>query len=185
MNSSPGDRLRVPRSVALLIAAFVSSLFLVTSCTVSDDSTVDALGVDGAALTDQQAAAQVVDSARQIVTAAHLTDATGGYTFMSCKNESEPPYQAALYMNFRLPQTNSAKYLSDVAATLVAHGWTDAPSMSKHFGEKLTKDGVTSVFYRDVNDADVATMRLYGECRNMADHRNDNPAWTDVSDQLG
>jgi hypothetical protein len=103
MNSSPGDRLRVPRSVALLIAAFVSSLFLVTSCTVSDDSTVDALGVDGAALTDQQAAAQVVDSARQIVTAAHLTDATGGYTFMSCKNESEPPYQAALYMNFRLP----------------------------------------------------------------------------------
>jgi len=184
MNSSTGDRLPVPRSVALLIAAFVSSLFLVTSCTV-DDSTVDDLGADGAALTDQQAAAQVVDSARQIVTAAHLTDATGSYTFMSCKNENEPPYQAALYMNFALPQTNSAKYLSDVAAAMLAHGWTDAPSMSKHFGEKLTKDGVTSIVYRDVNDTDVATMRLYGECRNMADHRNDNPAWTDVSDQLG
>jgi hypothetical protein len=28
-------------------------------------------------------------------------------------------------------------------------------------------------------------MRLYGECRNTADHRNDNPAWTDITDKLG
>jgi len=28
-------------------------------------------------------------------------------------------------------------------------------------------------------------MRLYGECRNVADHRNDNPVWREVSDQLG
>ena len=25
-------------------------------------------------------------------------------------------------------------------------------------------------------------MRLYGECRNMGDHRNDNPAWTELTD---
>jgi hypothetical protein len=170
--------------VALLIAAFVSALFLVTSCTVSDDSTVDALGAEGAAPTDQQAAAQVVDSARQIVAVAHLTDATGGYTFLSCRNENEPPYQAAVYMSFRLPQTHSAKYLSDVTAAMVAHGWTDAPTMSKHFGQKLIKDGATSIFYRNVNDADFATMRLYGKCRNTADHRNDNPPWTDITDKL-
>jgi hypothetical protein len=28
-------------------------------------------------------------------------------------------------------------------------------------------------------------MRLYGECRNIADHRNDNPVWREVTDQLG
>jgi hypothetical protein len=173
------------RSVAVPIAAFVSSLVLVTGCMASNDSAIDALGADGLALTDDQAAAQVVDSARQIVAVAQLRDVTGGYSFMSCKNEDEPPYQAALYMTFRLPQTNSAKYLRDVAVAMVAHGWTDAPSMSRHFGEKLTKDGVTSIFYRNINDADFATMRLYGECRNTADHRNDNPAWTDITDKLG
>jgi len=28
-------------------------------------------------------------------------------------------------------------------------------------------------------------MRLYGECRNTADHRSDNPVWREVTDQLG
>jgi hypothetical protein len=116
---------------------------------------------------------------------AQLQEATGGHAFLSCKNESDPPYQAALYMNFRLPQTDSATYLRDVAAAMVAHGWADAPAMSKHFGEKLIKGGVTSILYRNVNDADFATMRLYGECRNKGDHRNDNPPWTDVTDHLG
>jgi hypothetical protein len=182
MNSGTGDWLRMPRSVALPIAALMTFLVLVTSCAASKDPALD---VEGPALTDEQAAAQVVDSARQIVTVARLRNVTGGYAFLSCKNESDPPYQAALYMNFRLPQTDSATYLREVAADMVAHGWTDAPAMSKHFGEKLTKDGVTSILYRNVNDADFATMRLYGECRNTADHRNDNPPWTDITDHLG
>ena len=68
---------------------------------------------------------------------------------------------------------------------MVAHGWTPAPAMGEHFGQKLTKDGVTAIFYRSGNNTDFATMPLYGECRNAADHRNDNPVWTEVTDQLG
>jgi len=68
---------------------------------------------------------------------------------------------------------------------MVAHGWTPAPAMGEHFGQKLTKDGVTAIFYRSGNNTDFASMRLYGECRNTADHRNDNPVWTEVTDQLG
>jgi hypothetical protein len=116
---------------------------------------------------------------------AQLQDATGGYAFVSCKNENEPPYQAAIYMSFRLPQSNSVKYLRDVAASMAAHGWTPAASMGEHFGQKLTKDGVTAIFYRSINDTGFATMRLYGECRNTADHRDDNPVWTEVTEQLG
>jgi hypothetical protein len=104
---------------------------------------------------------------------------------VSCTNVNEPPYQVAVYMNFRLPQSNSVRYLRDIAATMVAHGWTPAPAMGEHFGQKLTKDGVTAIFYRSDNNTDFATMRLYGECRNAADHRNDNPVWTEVTDQLG
>jgi hypothetical protein len=184
MNSRHGW-LRSPRSVVLLLAALATVLVAGAGFALLRDLRTDAVSLQGAPMTDAQAAAQVLASARQIVGMAQLHDATGGYAFVSCKNENEPPYQAAIYMSFRLPQSNSVKYLRDVAASMVAHGWTPAASMGEHFGQKLTKDGVAVIFYRSVNDTNFATMRLYGECRNTADHRNDNPVWTEVTDKLG
>jgi len=171
--------------VVLLLAALVTALVMGAALVSLRDLRADAVALHGEPMTDAQAAGQVVASAKQIVSLAQLQDATGGYAFVSCKNENEPPYQAAIYVSFRLPQSNSVKYLRDVAASMAAHGWTPAASMGEHFGQKLTKDGVTAIFFRSVNDTDFATMRLYGECRNTADHRNDNPAWTEVTDQLG
>jgi hypothetical protein len=184
MNSRDGW-LRSPRLVVLLLTALLAVLAVWTSLVWFSDRDAGAVELQGEPMTDAQAAGQVVDSAKQIVSAAGLQEATGGYAFVSCQNENEPPYQVAIYMKFRLPQSNSVKYLRDVAASMVTHGWTLAPAMGEHFGQKLTKDGVTAIFYRGVNDTDFATMRLYGECRTTADHRNDNPAWTEVTDQLG
>jgi hypothetical protein len=171
--------------VVLLLAALVTVLVVGAGSTWLRDQRADAVILQGAPMTDAQAAGQVLASARQIVHMARLQDATGGYAFVSCKNENDPPYQAAIYMSFRLPQSNSVKYLRDVAASMAANGWAVAASMGEHFGQKLTKDGVTAIFYRSVTDANFATMRLYGECRNTADHRNDNPVWTEVTEQLG
>jgi hypothetical protein len=174
--------LRSTQSVVLVLAALATVLALAAGLLWLSSERDGEMRLEP--MTDAQAAGQVVASAKQIVSAAQLRDATGGYSFISCKNASEPPYQATVYMNFRLPQPNSATYLRDVAASMVAHGWTPAPVMGEHFGHKLTKDGVTATFYRDGN-SDFATMRLYGECRNAGDHRDDNPAWTEVTDQLG
>jgi hypothetical protein len=184
MNSRDGW-LRSPRSVVLLLAALVTALVVGAGLVTLSDLRTDAVTLQGAPMTDAAAAGQVLASARQIVRMAQLLDATGGYAFVSCKNQNEPPYQAAIYMSFRLPQSNSVKYLRDVAASMASHGWAPAASMGEHFGQKLTKDGVTAIFYRSVNDTNFATMRLYGECRNTADHRNDNPVWTEVTDKLG
>ena len=184
MNSRDGW-LRSPRSVVLLLAALATALVIGAAFLSLRDRRADAVALDGAPMTDAQAAGQVVASAKQIVSLAQLQDATGGYAFVSCKNENEPPYQAAIYMSFRLPQSNSVKYLRDVATSMATHGWTRAPSMGEHFGQKLTKDGVTAIVYREGADAQFATLRLYGECRNVADHRNDNPVWREVTDQLG
>ena len=128
---------------------------------------------------DDQAAGQVISAARQVVAAARLQQATGGYSFVSCVNENEPPYQAALYMSFRLPHDDWVRYQRDVGSAMIARGWVDAPAMGEHFGRKLTNDGVTALLER--GNGAFATMRLYGECRNIADHRNDDPAWTEVS----
>jgi hypothetical protein len=177
--------LRSPRFVVLLLAALVAVLTVWASLVWFSDRDAGAVELQGEPMTDAQAAGQVVDSAKQIVSAAGLQEATGGYAFVSCQNGNEPPYQVAIYMKFRLPQSNSVKYLRDVAASMVTHGWTLAPAMGEHFGQKLIKDGVTAIVFRAANDTDFATMRLYGECRNAADHRNDNPAWTEITDQLG
>ena len=174
-----GERLRSPRYLALLWGALVVALvlgagFLVLVHRGSTDQRADAMS-------DEQAVAQVVDSARQIVSAAGLQDATGGYTFMSCESESQPPYQAAFYLTFHLPHSDWARRLRDIESAMTAHGWSESEAMGEHFGQKLTKDGVTSVFYPNTDGKDFASMRLYGQCRNMSDHRADNPAWIDVT----
>jgi hypothetical protein len=167
----------------LLVAALLTSLVLGTAFLVINNRSVDASSVrDG--LTDTQAAAEVVGSAKRIVKVAQLREATGGYAFVSCRNETEPPYQVALDMNFRLPQGDSSRYLHEVAAAMIADGWSNAPSLDENFGYKLTRNGVTSIFYRNPNDAGFGNMRLNGECRVSADHSHDNPVWTEVT-QLG
>ena len=177
---NPGDWIRSKQSMALLWAAMVMCLLLGVAFVVVNEPVVQAPNLSAEPLTDEQAAAQVVDAARQVVVVAPLREPAGGYAYVSCKNAYEPPYQAVLYLNFVMPQ-NNWRYLDDIATAMTAHGWTPAPTTAEHFGHKLTKDGVTAVMQRQSAGADVASMRLYGECRNTADHRNDNPAWTEVA----
>ncbi|HET7666815.1 MAG TPA: hypothetical protein VFK56_12265 [Mycobacterium sp.] len=176
---------RSQRYVVLVLTALVSVLAVAAVLLWLHDRSAGEVHLQGEPMTDAQAAGQVVASAKRIVSVARLQDASGGYAFVSCQNANEPPYQVTVYMNFGLPQHNSVKYLRDVAASLVAHGWTPAPVMDEHFGHKLTKDGVTAIIYRTGNDTNFAILRLYGECRNIADHRNDKPVWREVTDQLG
>lgn len=177
---SPGW-ISAPRSRGLLWAALVLSLVLGTALIVVDRREADAVDRHFVSMTDEQAAQQVIGAARQTVGAAHLRDATGGYTFVSCGSENGPPYQAAFHMSFGLPHSDWGRYLDDVASAMIADGWSDAPAKAEHFGRKLTSDGVIAVLQRNVDDPAFATLRLYGECRNTSDHRNDDPAWTEVS----
>ena len=177
--------LRSPRFVVPLLAVLVTAIVVGATVLWLTDRAAEQLPLQGDPLTDAQAAGQVVASAKQIVSIAQLHGATGGYAFMSCKNKNEPPYQVAFYLNFHLPQDDSVKYLRDVATAMAARGWSAAPAMGEDFGRKLTKDGVTAIFYGSNNDTGLATLRLYGQCRDTADHRNDNPVWTEVTDQLG
>jgi hypothetical protein len=176
---------RSQRYVVLTLAALIAMCAVAGALLWLTDRRAGEVHVQGEPMTDAQAAGQVVASAKQIVSAAQLREVSGGYAFVSCQNANEPPYQATVYLNFRLPQNNSVKYLRDVAASLAAHGWASAASTSEHFGQKLTKDGVTAIIYRSVDETDFATMRLYGECRITADHRSDNPVWREVTGQLG
>lgn len=174
------DWLRSRPARVLLAAALALSLILGAAFVVLGDQPAEAPVVQGEALTDEQAADQVVDAARVVVAAAGLKDAAGGYSFLSCSTGDGPPYQAVLHLTFALPQQGSARYLDGVAAAMTARGWRESPAAAEHFGHKLTAGGLMAELSRNTENRAVATLRMYGECRNTSDHRDD-PAWTEVS----
>lgn len=184
MSGGKGGWLQTAPAKALILAALILSLVLGSAFVVVNTSP-DAESGSGAPMTDEQSTGQVVESARQIVAAAQLREVSGTSIFLSCTSLHDPPYQAAVYLNFVLPERNPAKRIREIGTAMLAHGWQEAPSMGEHFGLKLTRDGVTSTFHENPDDPRFGTMRIYGECRNTSDHRNDNPAFTDITPQLG
>ena len=187
MNTGQPEWLRSPAARALMLASLATSAVLGIGFLVISTSRGAETGPLGGAqpMSDEEATTQVVGSAKQIVDAAGLRGVSGTSVFLSCTSLHDPPYQAAVYLNFALPETNSVKRIREVAEAMVADGWQEAPAMAEHFGMKLTKDGVTSTFHENPDDPRFATMRIYGECRNTSDHRNDDPAFTEITDRLG
>jgi hypothetical protein len=138
------------------------------------------------AASDEQTEAQVVESARQIVAAAGLQTTNAGYLLMSCTNRDDPPYQGAIYLTFTLPAgMGPDTYFPTVAGALEARGWKEGLPPADHtFGKTLTRDAMIAVIYRQDDDSGLGVLRLYGECRNTHDHRNDSTGWVDVTGQL-
>ncbi|MGO8853892.1 MAG: hypothetical protein ACLQE4_30240, partial [Mycobacterium sp.] len=52
--------------------------------------------------------------------------------------------------------------------------------MAKIFSQKA----VTVTIYRDSDNPGVGVVRLYGECRNMSDHRHDATGWVDITGEV-
>jgi len=179
-----------PSSVALIAAALAVSLISGTGFLLIAHLRPPVSSLDRPAqpLTDSQTMAQVMEPAKEIVAIAQLQAPTGGYILMSCRDLHDPPYQGAVYLNFRFPVAGKADtlaYLEKMGNALVANGWTEGPPPNEHaFGQTLKKNGVTAIFYQNADQANFGTVQLYGECRNTTDHANDSTAWTDVTSQL-
>ncbi|MCV7353396.1 hypothetical protein H7K15_25100 [Mycobacterium parmense] len=136
-------------------------------------------------VTDEQSAAQVIDSARQIVSLTGLKTQSAGYLLMSCRDRENPPYQGAVYLTFTLAaDAHADSYFETIASTLHTHGWTEGLAPNNHaLASTLTRNGVTVTIYRRDDDPGLGVARIYGQCRNMNDHRADT-TWIDVTDRI-
>ena len=136
-------------------------------------------------LTDDQAMAQVVEPAKQIVAAANLQGVSGGFSFTSCNDQGDPPYMGKVTMSFLLHGAPDA-YFQQVSAAMVAHGWNEgAPPGQHYFGTTLNKDGVTANMGYVPSDHSYGQIMLYGQCRNTTDHHHDGKTnGTDITNQL-
>lgn len=136
-------------------------------------------------LTDDQAMAQVVDPAKQIVAAANLQGVSGGFSFSSCNDQGDPPYMGKVTMSFLIHGDPDA-YFQQVRTAMTTHGWNDgAPPGQQYFGTTLNKDGVTANMNLLPSDHSYGQINLYGQCRNTTDHHNDGKTnGTDITNQL-
>ena len=144
-------------------------------------------GPEPSPLSDEEATAQVVEAARQMVRAVRLDDVTGAFLFESCNDQGESPYRGRVDMSFAMPDAvEPDAYFERIAATMVGQGWTDGPPPGKHpFGVVIHTETVMAIIGAACGASARGSVQLCGQCRNMTDHRNDGKTvGTDVTDQL-
>lgn len=183
------DWLRSKGARPLLAATFAISLGLGGAFLAVDrlhSTPGDAIGHPANPVSDEQSHAQAVGAAKHIVDVGKLHTTAAGYLLMSCVDRDDPPYQGAVYLTFAVPAESRADtYLPSVASALMSDGWAQGLPPGDHaFGKTLSKDGVNAVIYRHDNEPNLGVLRVYGECRNMTDHRSDATAWVDITGQL-
>jgi hypothetical protein len=180
---------RSPATRALVAATAVTALIIGGAYLAIDRlhaSANNAVEHPGPAATDAQTQTEVVQHARDIVSITGLREPTAGYLLMSCKNQDDPPYQGAVYMDFELPPDIDADhYFRGVSDAMVARGWREGPAPNQHmFGRNLSKDGVNAILYPDRDTPARGVARIYGQCHDMSDHRGTKAEWTDITDRL-
>ncbi|QUR69788.1 hypothetical protein F6B93_13135 [Mycobacterium spongiae] len=145
-------------------------------------------------LSDDQARTQVVSAAKQITALVNLPDMYASFAFRSCNDQADPPYRGVVEMSFTLPLDDSSgvsaavnpdSYFDQIAARMLSHGWSSGPPPGLHpYGHVINQDGVMAIMTAGPNTG-WARIQIYGECRNMTDHRNDGTTnWVKITDQL-
>ncbi|MFZ0717491.1 hypothetical protein [Mycobacterium sp.] len=173
---------RTVTAAVLFTAVLVGAAFLVINRLHSLAGNV--VEHPGSAATDAQTQSEVVEQAKAIVAIAAIQRPTASYLLMSCKDNDNPPYQGAVYLDFQLPSDISAdQYFRTITAAMVAHGWREGLPPNQHmFGRNLSKDGVNAILYPDRDSTTHGIGRIYGQCHDMNSHRG--AAWIDVTDRL-
>ncbi len=190
MSSMPNTITERRRSRRALPAALMIVAMLLGGCALVSDKSHSASPTnpfeDSAhPLSDEQAMAQVVEPAKQIVAAAGLHDVSGGFSFASCNDQGDPPYQGTVTVSFLIHGDPDA-YFEQVKDAMMAHGWSAGALPGQHYhGTTLNKDGVTANMTYVPSDHRYGQIILDGQCRNMTDHHHDGKTnSTDITGQL-
>lgn len=136
-------------------------------------------------LNDDQAMAQVVEPAKQIVAVADLQAVSGEFSFASCNDQGDPPYQGTVTLHFLIHGDPDA-YFGRVRDAMLAHGWKPgAPPGQVLHGTTPNKNGVTANIGFFPSDHSYGEINLYGECRHTTDHHHDGKTnATNITDRL-
>ncbi|WP_219858720.1 hypothetical protein [Mycobacterium persicum] len=144
-------------------------------------------------LSPQQARAQVVDAASDIINSLHaeLTEAT--FSYESCNDQGEPPFRGVAKVIFWMPGVPHAEAADSqtIVKVLVANGWSTDSDFKSHAptlrnGDiNIVLNVVPAQMPPGIERNSHAWVEIDGECRDTFDHRKDHSILpVDVSKEI-
>jgi hypothetical protein len=143
-------------------------------------------------ISPEQARAEVVDAARDIVTILHADVAEATFLYESCNDQGEPPFRGVVKLLLWIPGVARDQVVEPdaVIQPLTAHGWHTDPKLVSH-SPVLTKDNIdtnVTVVHRPPPGETIGAhvvAKVDGQCRDTTDHRKDDPGLpVDVRNEL-
>ncbi len=125
---------------------------------------------------DEQSRAEVVDAAKQLVRAANLRITYASFQWEWCNDQGDPPFHGRVDVAWEVAAGSTSQVLSkQIAATAAQQpGWAPGPPPGfQPAGDVVHKGGVM-VIVGPGNYPERGAVQIFGECRNMNDHRSDN-----------
>jgi hypothetical protein len=131
-------------------------------------------------ITPQQARAEVIDAARDIVTILHAEVAEANFSYESCNDQGDPPFRGTVSLRLWMPGIphNETADPKTVIGSLTAHGWNTNSSFVSH-SPALVKNNVNTIITVTQPPPPGKTLGAHvvaqvdGECRDTFDHRTD------------
>lgn len=128
-------------------------------------------------MTPEESKAQVMDAAREIVTALGLKGISAIFERDSCNDQGEPPFQGVIRLSYDHAPTldESQAEVQGMLAVLKQHGWSHRDDFHSH-SPNVSKQGVTAIFdpYSPVQNFG-GTVEISGECRDMTTKKDTAP----------
>jgi hypothetical protein len=150
-----------------LLVAIVTALAMVSGCSIVNKFK------DGVSdpMTPQEAKAQVIAAARDVVKTLQLKDVGGTFRYEACSDEGKPPYRGLVQIDYAHSPTyeGSQAEVQSFVETLQRGGWSTDSGFASH-AASLAKDNVVTLL-RPYAPNGSGGIEVRGECRDVTDHR--------------
>lgn len=125
-------------------------------------------------ISDEDSRAQVVDAAKELVRAANLDVTYANLQWEWCNDQGEPPFRTKIEIAFVVPPGMTAQeFGATVASTAAAQpGWAPGPPPGNHAAGDIVRKGGVWAVVGPGNYPQRGGIEIFGECRNMNDHRD-------------
>jgi hypothetical protein len=139
-----------------------------------------------------QARTQVVDAARDVVSALRADVGEATFSYESCNDQGEAPFRGVVDLSLWMPGVphNQPVDPQTVIKGLVADGWSTDSEFVSH-GPTLKKNSVNLILTIAPQPPPTVTLarhvgvKVDGECRDTTDHRTDgSTAPVDISKEI-
>ncbi len=131
-------------------------------------------------ITPEQARAEVINAARDIVAILHADVAEATFSYESCNDQGDPPFRGVVDLSLWMPGIahDQPADPKTVLQPLTAHGWSTDSDFVSH-SPTFRKDKINVIVTippqppAGITLGDHVGVNIDGQCRDTFDHRKD------------